>query len=296
MKRWIVTIVVATLILTIITACNGNESSHSIPNQPDEAATLTLTTEPSTTPEPITSAAIDTTNPTATTIESAEANPPIEKPDLPTPIPTPMVALTFDDGPSRHTDSILDTLELHDGKATFFVVGNRVETYRTTVERAVNLGNEIANHTQTHPRLTSQTDGEIKNEIQSASNAIASIIGTSPLIYRPPFGATDERVLNISAELGYGIVKWTIDPLDWRDRDADTIYNRIMSQVEDGSVIVLHDIHLTTAQAMERVIPSLIDKGFQLVTVSELLERRYGGLAAGSVFGTYCSWRIWDAE
>jgi len=289
-------IAAATLILTITTACSGNESSHAIPNQLDEVATTTPTTEPSTTSEPITSTTIDTTNPTVATIEPAETNPPIEKSDLPAPTPTPMVALTFDDGPSRHTDSILDTLAQHDGKATFFVVGNRVETYRNTIERAVNLGNEIANHTQTHPRLTSQTDSQIKNEIQSASAAITSIVGNSPFIYRPPFGATDERVLNLSAELGYGIVKWTIDPLDWRDRDADIIYNRIMSQVEDGSVIVLHDIHLTTAQAMERVIPSLVEQGFQLVTVSELLEHRYGGLAAGNVFGSYCSWRIWDVE
>jgi len=173
-----------------------------------------------------------------------------------------MIALTFDDGPSSHTDRILDILERYDGRATFFVVGNRLEAHRNTVERAANLGNEIANHTQTHPRLTLQTDSQVASEIQSASAAITSITGISPPIFRPPFGATDERIINISAELGYGIVKWNVDPLDWRDRDADIIYDRIMSQVDDGSVIVLHDIYPTTAQAMERVIPSLIEQDF----------------------------------
>lgn len=205
-----------------------------------------------------------------------------------------MVALTFDDGPSSYTADLLDLLEKYDAKATFFVVGNRLASHQSIVERAANLGNEIANHSHTHPHLTRQTNSEVINELQSASDAIASITGFSPPIYRPPFGATDERIVNISTELGYGIVKWTLDPLDWRDRDADIIYARIMSQVEDGSVIVLHDIHPTTVQAMERVIPSLVEQGFQLVTVSELLDYRYGGLEAGDIFGSYCAWRIWQ--
>jgi len=205
-----------------------------------------------------------------------------------------MVALTFDDGPSVHTGRILDALERYNGRATFFVLGNRVNSYRDTVIRAANLGNEIANHSHTHARLTNLSDNLVMEEIQSASTAIAAITGVSPPIYRPPFGATDERVVELSAELGYGIVKWTLDPLDWRDRDADTIYYRIMREVQDGSVIVLHDIHQTTAQAMEHVIPSLAARGFQLVTVSELMEYRYGGLDAGEIFGSYCAWRIWE--
>ncbi|MCL1883915.1 MAG: polysaccharide deacetylase family protein [Defluviitaleaceae bacterium] len=238
--------------------------------------------------EPIVIASVPTETPIPTPIPPA--------PTLPPEIPQSksMVALTFDDGPSAHTEKILDILERYDSKATFFVVGNRLGLYQETILRAAKLGNEIANHSQTHARFTSLSDNDVINEIQSASSAIKSITGISPHIYRPPFGATDERIVNISTELGYGIVKWNLDPLDWRDRDADIIYHRIMSQVEDGSVIVLHDIHLTTAQAMERVIPSIIEKGFQLVTVSELLDYRYGGLDAGSIFGSYCAWRIWE--
>jgi peptidoglycan/xylan/chitin deacetylase (PgdA/CDA1 family) len=277
-KKYLV-IISALMLVLAITACAGDETPNSVF---DEAAAL-LIEEPSPTPEP----------PEVTDIQ-AETGVHVEI--LPASTSPPMVALTFDDGPSSHTDSILDTLEQYGGRATFFVIGNRVAAHRTTIERAVKLGNEIANHTHTHPRLTAQSDADVINEIQSASAAIAAIKGFSPPIYRPPFGATDERIINISAELGYGIVKWTLDPLDWRDRDADIIYDRIMSKVEDGSVIVLHDIHLTTAQSMNRVIPSLVERGFQFVTVSELLNYRYGGLESGSIFGSYCAWRIWDNE
>jgi len=212
----------------------------------------------------------------------------------PTPPPAPMVALTFDDGPARHTDAILDILEQYDARATFFVVGNRLERYRSTVERAAAAGHEIANHSYSHPHFPGQTDCFVTDELTATSAAIAAITGSSPPIYRPPFGATNERVIEISAELGYGIVKWTLDPLDWRDRDPEIIYNRVMTAVEDGSVIVLHDIHATTAAAVELIVPSLTEMGFRLVTVSELLEERYGGLEAGNIFGSYCAWRKWD--
>lgn len=258
-------------IILIFSACGGVDEAGGIAEEPVVPVIIEPAEEPG---EP----------------EHPAAPEPTPKPEPPRPI----IALTFDDGPSLHTSVILDVLERYDGRATFFVIGNLVETHRGIVERAVGLGNEIANHTHTHARLTAQTDDNVIAEIQSASAAILAITGFSPPIYRPPFGATDDRIETLSAELGYGIVKWTLDPLDWRDRDADIIYDRIMSEVEDGSVIILHDIHATTAQAMERVIPSLIEQGFELVTVSELLEYRYGGLEAGSIFGSYCAWRIWD--
>jgi len=278
------------VLLTTITACGDIES------QPTVLENSHIETVSSVPKEPINHEIIKINEPaTVRGYESIESFTMYEY-TLPIASSPPMVALTFDDGPSRHTESILDILERYDARATFFVIGNRLATYQSTAERAASLGNEIANHTYSHPRLTLKTDSQVISEIQSTSSAIESITGVSPPIYRPPFGATDERIVNISTELGYGIVKWTLDPVDWRERDADIIYYRIMSQVENGSVILLHDIHLTTAQAMERVIPSLIEQGFQLVTVSELLDYRYGGLDAGSVFGSNCAIRVWDEE
>ena len=197
----------------------------------------------------------------------------------------PMVSLTFDDGPSRYTDRILDLLEEHGGQATFFVLGYRVENHRDTVQRAWELGNEIASHSWSHARLAQLSPEAIIQDLQSTSDAIRSVTGYSPPIMRPPFGQTSEVVRNATEELGYAIVNWNLDTLDWRYRDADKIYNTIMNEVEDGSFTVLHDIHTTTAAAMEKVIPSLISKGYQLVTVSELLAYFYGELEPGRIYG-----------
>jgi len=199
----------------------------------------------------------------------------------------PMVALTFDDGPSRYTDSILDLLEYYGGRATFFVVAPRVLAQPETIIRAHEMGHEIANHSWTHRNLSTLTKAEITEEIQSTSEVITNKIGASPPMHRPPFGMTDDRVIQISYELGYSIIKWTVDPLDWRYRDADIVYQHILDHAEDGAIILTHDTRPTTAAAMERVIPRLIEEGFQLVTVSELLYHLYGGLEAGRIYGSY---------
>ena len=196
----------------------------------------------------------------------------------------PMVALTFDDGPAAHTERILDVLEKYDGRATFFVLGHRIESWQYTIARAAYLGNEIANHAWSHTNLTRLNEESITWEIQATSTAIESITGFSPPILRPPFGQTNARVRYVAEELGYALINWDIDTLDWRYRDPDRIYDVIMNGVEDGSVILLHDIHGTTADAMERVIPSLIEAGYQLVTVSELLEYFWGELEPGRVY------------
>ncbi|MCL2400064.1 MAG: polysaccharide deacetylase family protein [Defluviitaleaceae bacterium] len=197
----------------------------------------------------------------------------------------PMIAITFDDGPGRYTNRILDILEENGGRATFFVIGYRVEPHRDIILRATELGNEIANHSWSHPRLPHINDEAIVEEILSASAAIEAVTGYSPPIMRPPFGRTSAGVRQIAEELGYVLVNWTIDTLDWQYRDADRIYSVIMNEVEDGAIILLHDIHTTTAAAMEKVIPRLVAEGFQLVTVSELLDYFYEGLESGQVYG-----------
>ena len=203
----------------------------------------------------------------------------------------PMVAITFDDGPGRFTNGILDLLYEHDARATFFVLGYRVERYPDIVARAAERGNEIANHSWSHMRLSQANAGAIYNEIIRTSAAITSVAGASPPIMRPPYGRAGGYVRFVAEDLGYSLVNWTLDTLDWRYRDANRIYNTIMNEVKDGSVILLHDIHATTAEAMERVIPRLIEEGYQLVTVSELLTYFYGSLEPGRIYG-----RIFDIE
>ena len=199
----------------------------------------------------------------------------------------PMIALTFDDGPGRYTDQVLDVLERHGGQATFFVLGYRIEGRRDTLLRAHNLGSEIAGHSWSHPRLIHMTDAEITHELRSTSAAIAELVGFSPPFYRPPYGQLSDDVERVSRQLGYSMINWTLDTRDWEppNRNVEHIYNAIMSEVKDGAIILLHDVHASTAQAMEVVIPRLIAEGYELVTVSQLLAHLYGELEPGRVYG-----------
>ena len=200
----------------------------------------------------------------------------------------PMIALTFDDGPGWHTNRILDVLERYGGRATFFVLGYFVEEWQDTIRRTINLGSEVANHTWNHPELINVSNQRIRTELQRTSAIIEQVTGSpGPRFFRPPFGLADDRVAGISAELGYAIITWTLDTRDWEVRNADAVYNIIMDRAEEGSVILMHDTHITTAAAMERVIPALIARGYRLVTVSELLHSVYGELEPGKVYGTY---------
>ena len=188
----------------------------------------------------------------------------------------PMVALTFDDGPSKYTTKILDLLELYGGRATFFVVGNLVEAKSDTVKRAADLGCEILGHSWDHRDLTKLSANEIRAQLLNTNKVIEEITGTSPQFFRPPYGAVNDRVKNVSRELGFGIVNWSIDTRDWETRNANAVYNVIMNNVTNRAIILTHDLHGTTADAMERVIPELIARGYQLVTVSELMY--YSGI------------------
>ena len=197
----------------------------------------------------------------------------------------PMVALTFDDGPSAYTETLLDLLEYHNARATFFVLGYRVQGRRSTIIRAVDLGSEIAGHSWDHSRFTNLNEEQITQQIERTSAAIEAVTGVHTKIYRPPFGTTNELVQRVSADLGYSIINWTVDPRDWKYRDADDIYDAIMDVVESGDIIVAHDIYASTIEAMKRVIPSLIERGYELVTVSELLEYLHGELEPGEIYG-----------
>jgi peptidoglycan/xylan/chitin deacetylase (PgdA/CDA1 family) len=196
----------------------------------------------------------------------------------------PMVALTFDDGPSKHTARILDLLERYNARATFCTVGNLLGSRRDTVARAAALGCEVIGHSWDHKNLTKLTDAEIKKQLLDTSAAIEAITGVKTRLYRPPYGAVSDKVRNVSRELGFAIINWSVDPLDWKTRDADAVYNAIMRDVADRAIVLSHDSYATTAAAMERVIPELISQGYQLVTVSELLSDAHDSLTPGQVY------------
>jgi len=188
----------------------------------------------------------------------------------------PMVALTFDDGPSFHTIDVLDTLERHNSVATFFVTGRWISSHSQTVLRAHNMGNEIVGHAWSHPTLTAVTDARIHSEIDSTNRAIEELTGTPSMLFRPPYGAHNNRVRAISQDLGVPIILWSLDTHDWDGRGSNVIYNTVMNNVRDGDIILFHDTRGTTSAAVRRIVPDLIARGYQLVTVTELLY--YSGI------------------
>lgn len=182
-------------------------------------------------------------------------------------ITKPMIALTFDDGPGHQTMRIVSTLVAYDARATFFCVGQNVNAMPSTVRSVMDYGMEIGNHSYSHPDLASLRPDSIKWQVDSCSQAIYNATGTYPALIRPPYGSTSENVRSISAMPN---IHWAIDTLDWKTRNAGKTVNSILSSVKDGDIILMHDLYKETADAVDIVVPKLIEAGFQLVTVSEL--------------------------
>ena len=196
----------------------------------------------------------------------------------------PMVALTFDDGPSAHTQRLLDIFEKYGGKGTFFVLGNTLDNRKETLRRMALQGHEIGNHSWSHRQFTNISCDEVKDQIMMTRAKIYEITGIDCKLVRPPYGACNDEIRALGKELGVSFVNWSVDTLDWKSKNADAVYNEIMKDVGDGHIILCHDLHKTTVDAMERVVPALIEKGYQLVTVTELLTSRGGEITTGTMY------------
>ncbi len=197
----------------------------------------------------------------------------------------PMIALTFDDGPSEETDRILAVLAEYDQRATFCVIGNKVESYADVIKRTIAGGNEIASHTWNHKKLTELSASGIRSQLERTSQAVADVTGGYQIkVLRPPYGSFNKTLRSVCADLGLVIAEWEIDTLDWSTRNATKTYNAIMKGAKDGVIILCHDLYQTTADAVERAIPDLVNKGVQLVTVSELLSFHKDGAQPGTVY------------
>ncbi|WP_098743169.1 polysaccharide deacetylase family protein [Paenibacillus sp. EZ-K15] len=178
------------------------------------------------------------------------------------------VALTFDDGPHpKNTLKILDLLEKYDAKATFFMLGNRVDFYPEIVKEVADEGHELGNHTWNHKDLTTLSKVEGIKEVERTNQAIKSAAGRESTAFRPPYGAVNKQV---QSAISSPTVFWTIDTLDWKSRNPAAILNIVLENVRDGSIILMHDIHATTAEAVEPILKYLKKEGYEFVKVSEL--------------------------
>lgn len=188
---------------------------------------------------------------------------------------TPLVALTFDDGPHPDlTPRLLDILRDKGAVATFYVVGRSAKQYPEILNRIALEGHEIGNHTWSHPDLRKLSPSKIRQELERTSEAIFSITGEKPYSMRPPYGSYNKKVgANIPSEL-FPVVMWSVDPQDWKKPGVSVVTKRVLDGVKPGSILLLHDIHPETIQAVPAIVEGLIQKGYKLVPVSELLSRR----------------------
>ena len=207
----------------------------------------------------------------------------------PTPAPTEVpagsqVALTFEDGPDIYTERLLNALEEQDAKATFFVVGDAASDFPDTINRILNTGNELGNHTYSHETLTKLDSSEIPYQINDLNQVIEQLTGTSTDLLRPPYGAVNETVQENS---DFPIILWALDSGDKDTSEIGDIVQKVLENVKDGDIIRMHDTHETSVAAAEVLITELKNRGFELVTVSELARSKGIDLKAGEIYKNF---------
>lgn len=183
------------------------------------------------------------------------------------------VALTFDDGPGHVTERILDVLARHGARATFNVLGERVEGREGLLRRAAAEGHELGNHAFRHERLAGRPV-DAHRQLRRTSAAVARAAGVAPRVFRPPYGSVSRSVVLAARVAGLVTVRWDVDPHDYETPGADTIRRRIVRRVEPGSIVLLHDdrrARLQTAEAVDGALEELRARGYRFVTTSELL-------------------------
>ena len=192
------------------------------------------------------------------------------------------LALTFDDGPDRVlTTRLLDGLLAYDARVTFFVVGHRLGTTADIVKRMVDEGHAVGNHSYNHANLANSSNTGIAYQIDATNDLLHSILNQETPLLRPPYGARDARVVKIAAERDMSLIMWSIDPQDWRIRDAKIVSDHIVSRAKNGDIILLHDIHPTSIDAALMAVKQLTEDGFTFITVDELLELNGGRITGG---------------
>jgi len=183
------------------------------------------------------------------------------------------VAITFDDGPHpQNTPRLLDMLRARNVKATFYVIGRSVDLHPGVVRRTVAEGHEIGNHSHTHRLMTQLSDSEVRSEMQRCEDAIGKAAGVRPRTMRPPYGGLQQRQRElVHAEFGYPTILWSVDPLDWKRPGPSVVAQRMISGASPGGILLAHDLHSQTVDAMPATLDGLLRRGYKFVTVSQLI-------------------------
>lgn len=197
----------------------------------------------------------------------------------------PMIAFTFDDGPYAPVGNrIMDVMKQYNSRCTFFVVGERVPSYATEMKRMASEGFEIANHSQNHKYLNKLGADAIRSQVAQCNATIANITGVTPTLFRLPGGLKNNTVL---ANVNMPIILWNIDTNDWKYRNAQKTIDAVMGKVKDGDIVLMHELYSATADAVEYMVPKLVEQGYQLVTVSELIQYKGIQVKPNTIYNSF---------
>ena len=217
-------------------------------------------------------------NPTARKLANIPKPPepkpaPKPAPAVPAPAPTTgnkVIALTFDDGPGPYTAHLLDVLDQYGAKATFFLIGSKVSSQANVVRSIHARGHQLGNHSWSHPELPKLSVNQIAGEIDRTNEAIKQAAGVKPTILRPPYGAANGVVLEQLRARGMSSILWSVDTRDWADRNSQIVCSRAVAGARPGAVILMHDIHQTSVNAVPCILSSLKQQGYSFVTIQRL--------------------------
>ena len=191
------------------------------------------------------------------------------------------IALTFDDGPGKYTSTLVNYLNAGFAHATFFMQGSRVSSYKGAVKDVANSGSEIAYHSYQHKYFKNQSASEIKKDLEKSNEALKKITGSTFEIVRPPYGnITDDskKVLDMP------IILWNVDTEDWKNKDSEYLVNYVLENIKDGDIVLFHDIHETSVEAIPNLLKELYVRGYQSVTVTELANIKNKELVSGEIY------------
>lgn len=195
-----------------------------------------------------------------------------------------LVALTFDDGPDKETGRLLDILKKKQVKATFFVLGRQVRRMPDLTRRINNEGHEVESHSYDHKDLSKVSLADLKKDLAEVDAAFQEVLGRKPKMIRPPYGSIGNVMWQ---NLKLPMILWSVDPMDWKDRNGPLIKARVKKQVQDGGVILLHDIHAATVAVVGEIIDDLRKSGYEFLTVSELAARKSVEIVPGYAYGRF---------
>jgi peptidoglycan/xylan/chitin deacetylase (PgdA/CDA1 family) len=181
------------------------------------------------------------------------------------------VALTIDDGPSPYSEKVLTILKKKNVKATFFLMGKKVKLYPNAVKHMAEQGHLVQNHSYSHPEFWKMSADQITSQLKRTNKLIKAQTGKTPILFRPPYGETNATIRKVGKQLKMAQILWDVDPNDWRDQDTDLVVKRVLKKVKPGSIVLTHELYMTTLKAYPIIIDKLRAKGYVFVTVDQII-------------------------